>query len=98
MCLGIPGRVVEWLDRDPIFARARIEFDGVSRDVHMACVPTAAVGDYVIVHAGIAICQIDEDEAQRVFDDWKRLATLEDQREAQDFLSGSRSAAEGTDR
>jgi hydrogenase expression/formation protein HypC len=97
MCLGIPGRVVEWLEREPIFARARIEFDGVARDVHMACVPTAKVGDYVIVHAGIAICRIDEDEAQRVLDDWKRLGTLEDQQEALDFPLGSRPAAGGTD-
>lgn len=73
MCLGIPGRVTEWLDRDPLFARANVEFDGVSRECHMACVPEARLGDYVIVHAGVAICCVDELEAQRIFSEWERM-------------------------
>jgi hydrogenase expression/formation protein HypC len=43
----------------------------------MACVPTAKVGDYVIVHAGIAICQVDATEAQRVLEDLKQLELLD---------------------
>jgi hypothetical protein len=41
----------------------------------MACVPDADEGDYVIVHAGIAISRIDAQEAQRVF---QTLAQLND--------------------
>jgi hydrogenase expression/formation protein HypC len=41
----------------------------------MACVPEADEGDYVIVHAGIAISRIDAQAAQRVFE---TLAELED--------------------
>ena len=44
-----------------------IEFDGVRRVCHMACAVDANEGDYVIVHAGIAICRVDPDEAERVF-------------------------------
>lgn len=73
MCLGIPGRVVRWLDRDPTFARAEIEFDGLRRVCHMACVAEAQVDDYVIVHAGIAISLIDAGEAQRVLAEIARL-------------------------
>ena len=65
MCLGVPGRVVEWVDRDPTFAKANVEFGGVSRICSMACVPNAAIGDYVVVHAGIAISRIDETSAQQ---------------------------------
>lgn len=75
MCLGIPGKVVRWIDRDPTFAQAEVEFDGVRRVCHMACVNEAKEGDYVIVHAGIAISRIDDVEAQRVFDE---LAALGD--------------------
>jgi hydrogenase expression/formation protein HypC len=75
MCLGIPGKLVRWIDRSDTFARAEIEFDGVQRVCHMACVPEAELGDYVIVHAGIAISRVDPDEAQRVFDE---LASLGD--------------------
>ena len=59
MCLGIPGKVVRWLEREGTFAQAEVEFDGVRRVVHMACVTDAELGDYVVVHAGIAISRID---------------------------------------
>lgn len=73
MCLGVPGQIVNWVDRDPLFATAEIDFGGLRRVCHMACVTDAAEGDYVIVHAGIAISRIDADEAQRVFADLQRL-------------------------
>jgi len=63
MCLGVPGRVVEWIDRDPLLAQAWIEFDGLRKECSLACVPEAEVGDYVIVHAGLAICRIDAERA-----------------------------------
>lgn len=73
MCLGVPGRVIEWLDEDPVFGRAMIEFEGIRRECHMACVPDAEIGEYVIVHAGIAISRIDSEEAQRVLDELKNI-------------------------
>lgn len=73
MCLGIPGKVVRWLDRTLPFAQAEIEFDGVRRPIHMACVPEAMEGDYVIVHAGVAICRVDEAAAARVLADLAKL-------------------------
>jgi len=66
MCLAIPGRLARWLDRDPLFARAEIEFDGLRRVCHLACVPDAAEGDYVLVHAGVAISRIAAAEAARL--------------------------------
>jgi hydrogenase expression/formation protein HypC len=63
MCLGVPGRVAEWIDRDPVLARGWIEFDGLRKECSLACVPEAEVGDYVIVHAGIAISRIDAEHA-----------------------------------
>lgn len=68
MCLGIPGKVVSLGDGDVSMPWGKVEFDGVRRRVCLACVPSARVGDYVIVHAGMAISQVDEDEAKRVFD------------------------------
>ena len=65
MCLAIPGRVVRWLDRDPICAAADVEFGGVTRACHMACVPQAEPGDYVIVHAGVAISIVDQAAAEQ---------------------------------
>lgn len=73
MCLGVPGRIVEWLERDPLLARARVEFDGVQRECHLACVPDAQVGDYVVVHAGVAISRIDTAAAERLLAELRSL-------------------------
>lgn len=78
MCLGIPGQVIEWLDRDPVFGRASIEFDGVRRICHMACVPDAEIGEFVVVHAGIAISRIDADAAERLLDELRQLGLDDD--------------------
>jgi hydrogenase expression/formation protein HypC len=67
MCLAIPGKVLQWIDDDPLLALAEVEFGGVTRRCHMACVPEARLGDYVVVHAGVAIAVLDEVEAGRVF-------------------------------
>src|SRR5262245_9009497 len=67
MCLGVPGRVIERLELAEELACAVVESGGIRRRVCMACVPEAQPGDYVIVHAGIAISRGDPVEAQRVF-------------------------------
>jgi hydrogenase expression/formation protein HypC len=64
MCLAVPGQVVRWVERAGITARAEVEFAGVRRVCHMACVPEAEIGDYVIVHAGVAISRVDAAAAQ----------------------------------
>ncbi|MDA1233112.1 MAG: HypC/HybG/HupF family hydrogenase formation chaperone [Planctomycetota bacterium] len=74
MCLGVPGKVVEWIDHDPTFGRALVEFGGIRRECHMACVPDANVGEYVIVHAGIAITRVNEQEAKRTLLDFAAIA------------------------
>lgn len=81
MCLAVPGRVVRWIDRDPTFAQAEVEFDGVRRTCHMACVADAQEGDYVIVHAGVAISRLDEEQARRTLEDLARLGELDESQE-----------------
>jgi len=61
MCLALPALVVELLDAD----QARIDLGGVIKQVSIALVPEARVGDYVIVHVGHAIGLIDPEEAAR---------------------------------
>ncbi len=74
MCLAVPGKVIRWLDRDPLFARAEIEFEGVRRACHMACVPDTEVGEFVIVHAGVAISRVDAAEAQHILEELRHLS------------------------
>lgn len=78
MCLAIPGKIVRWLERALPFAQAEVEFERTRRICHMACVPEAEVGDYVIVHAGIAISRIDAEEGGRVLRELELLGESPD--------------------
>lgn len=68
MCLGIPGKLVDRKPATDGLAWGTVDFAGARRDVCLACVPNAQIGDFVVVHAGLAISQIDAEEACRVFD------------------------------
>ena len=67
MCLGIPGKVVEINDEGPL-RMARVDFGGVRKEACLAYLPEVSIGDYVIVHVGFAISQLDEEEALKTLD------------------------------
>lgn len=58
MCLSIPGRILEQSE-----GSARVDVDGSLVEADLSLVPDAAVGDYVLVHAGFAIQKYEEAEA-----------------------------------
>lgn len=59
MCLAIPSRITRIEN-----GMAVIDVDGVTRQCSLLLLEDAAVGDYVIVHAGFAISKIDEAAAR----------------------------------
>jgi len=59
MCLGIPGKITD-INGEGIMRTGRVDFDGIIKDVNLAYVPEAEVGDYAIVHVGFAITRLDE--------------------------------------
>ena len=67
MCLGIPGRVVE-IDDSAALRMAKVDFGGVRKEACLAYVPEVKIGDYVIVHVGFAISQLDEEEAMKTLE------------------------------
>jgi hydrogenase expression/formation protein HypC len=75
MCLGIPGKVVEINDDGPL-RMARVDFGGVRKEACLAYVPEVQVGDYVIVHVGFAISQVDEDVALRTLEMLREIDEL----------------------
>lgn len=68
MCLGIPGRIVTLTDTGVLTRSGIVDFEGVTREINLALVEAAGVGDFILAHAGIAISQINEREAQKVFE------------------------------
>ena len=61
MCLALPARITEIHDGDS----ATVTLGGVRKQVSLALVEDAEVGDYVIVHVGYALSKLDPDEAER---------------------------------
>ena len=68
MCLAVPGKIIQIDKAEGFMTDGKVDFAGIIKDVCLAYVPEAKVGDYVIVHAGFAIKTIDRDEADEVFD------------------------------
>jgi hydrogenase expression/formation protein HypC len=75
MCLGIPGKVIEIDDSAPL-RMAKVDFGGVRKEACLAYVPEVKLGDYVIVHVGFAISQLDEDEALRTLEMLREIDAL----------------------
>ncbi|MCB1955256.1 MAG: HypC/HybG/HupF family hydrogenase formation chaperone [Rhodocyclaceae bacterium] len=61
MCLAIPARIIELTGDD----NARVDLGGVRKEISLALVDGAQVGDYVIVHVGFALSKLDAEEAER---------------------------------
>lgn len=88
MCLGIPGRIVEFTDDTRQLAK--VEVSGVRRTVNVGLVlpDGLAVGDWVLIHVGFALSKIDEAEARRTLDFLRELGEAYEQELTQ--LSESR--------
>lgn len=70
MCLGIPMKVVELNGQEALCER-----QGVRRKARMDLLPTVVVGDFVLVHAGIAISKVEPEDASSR-EEWLQRAGL----------------------
>jgi hydrogenase expression/formation protein HypC len=57
----------------------KIDFDGVSREVCLAYVPEAKIGDYALIHVGFALNLISESEAQETLALLKQISKIEEE-------------------
>jgi len=78
MCLAVPGKLLSVAGDDPFLRTGKVSFGGILKEVNLACVPEANVGDYVIVHAGLAISVLDEEEAARTLEYLRQIQALGD--------------------
>ncbi len=69
MCLAIPMKII---DIDGTIATT--EVDGVTRQARLDLLPEAGLGDYVLVHAGLAISRVDPEDAAETLDLLRKLA------------------------
>jgi hydrogenase expression/formation protein HypC len=63
MCLAIPGKLTDIYQKDNL-RMAKIDFGGIVKEICLAYIPEAKIGDYALIHVGFAISLMDEEEAQ----------------------------------
>lgn len=79
MCLAIPGKLTAITGQlDDTFRVGKVSFGGILKEVNLSMVPEANIGDYVLVHVGVAIGTIDEEEAKRTFEYIRQMGELDD--------------------
>lgn len=75
MCLGVPGRITEFLD--PARHLAKAEVSGVRRAINVGLLAPEGlkIGDWVLIHVGFALSRIDEVEARRTIEFLEQLGS-----------------------
>jgi hydrogenase expression/formation protein HypC len=81
MCLAIPGKI-QSIELNDGVRLAKTSFGGIIKNVSLELLPEAEVDDYVLVHVGVAISKVDEEEALKVYkylEEFGELADLENE-------------------
>lgn len=76
MCLAIPGRILEKYDDENGLPMARVDYSGAVAAACLSFTPEAAVGEHVLVHAGMALQVLSPEEAAASLAELSRLAAL----------------------
>lgn len=79
MCLAIPGKIknIESL-MDGRYRMAKVQFGGITKEASLEMVPQAKEGDYVLVHVGVAISIVNEEEAKKTFEFLREAGELDE--------------------
>ena len=74
MCLAIPARIEELTTP----GNAIVNLGGVRKEISLALVDDALVGDYVIVHVGYALQKLDQEEAEITLKMFAEMGVLDE--------------------
>ncbi|MFM7358793.1 MAG: HypC/HybG/HupF family hydrogenase formation chaperone [Sediminibacterium sp.] len=79
MCLAIPGKIqsIETI-HNGLVKMAKVSFGGIIKEASLEMLPDAGIGDYVLVHVGVAISKIDEAEAAKTFEYLKEIGEIDE--------------------
>ncbi len=79
MCLAIPGKLIAITAQlDDTFRTGKVSFGGIQKEVNLFMVPEAKINDYLLVHVGVAISVVDEQEAKLTFQYLKDMGEVEE--------------------
>lgn len=77
MCLGVPGELLREYAGPSGLRLGTVRFGGAEREVCLDLVPEARVGDYVIVHVGVAISTLSPAAARETLGYLEQLGVAE---------------------
>ncbi len=78
MCLGVPGKIIDIYAANSL-QMGKVDFGGVTKEVCLAYVPEAQIGNYVIVHVGFALNVLDEAEALETLQLLQEIGAVEEE-------------------
>ena len=79
MCLAIPGKIrsIEPF-KEGYMRMGKVELGGIVKEINLQVVPDAKENDYVLVHVGVAISIVDEEEAKSSLEFLKQMNELDE--------------------
>ena len=78
MCLAVPGKVTSIDDSNPELKMAKVNFNGVTKDICVQWISDVKINDYVLVHVGFALNKIDEKDAEATLKILREMGDIED--------------------
>jgi len=77
MCLAIPGKIISIESKqEEIFRNGKVSFGGIIKEVNLSMVPDIKIGDYVLVHVGVALSKVDEEDAMQTLEYLKLMGEM----------------------
>ncbi|WP_369049087.1 HypC/HybG/HupF family hydrogenase formation chaperone [Tenacibaculum sp. UWU-22] len=87
MCLAIPGKIKSITTQyNGMVKIAQVSFGGITKNASLEMLPNAEIGDYVLVHVGVAISKVNEEEAQKTFKYLEEIGELGELDDIEDYL------------
>ena len=88
MCLAIPGKIksIE-LQYGGAVRMATVSFGGITKEASLEMLPDADVDDYVLVHVGVAISKVNEEEAHKTFKYLEELGEIGELTDVDEYLN-----------
>ncbi len=78
MCLAVPGQIVDIYEKEGM-KMGKIDFGGTAREVCLAYVPEAQVGDWAVIHVGFALNLLSPQEAEETLTLLRQLSAIDEE-------------------
>ena len=90
MCLAVPGKLISINPGDdPIFRSGIVSFSGINKEINLSMIPEVKIGDYVLIHVGVALSIVDEEEANETLEYLRQMGELNELEEFKDSNKSS---------